>query len=390
MEKKLPTIPREEYPQRWEKVQSILADSRLDLLLAYSDDRLTYGNAYARYFADLPAPFEDVLTMFLPGREPALLVGPETIGFAQERSAIRDIHVLAEFAADDEDYPFTTVEPLRDVAVRCAGTAVKRVGIAGKVRMGAELFAAIAAAFPDAELVDVNKPLELLRGVKSPAELEVIRYAYRITNLGMDAALAALRPGVTEREIAAEAEYVMRRAGAEGVGIDTIVASDPNAYHILAKTTTRAIEPDDVVVLTFAPRYEGYHGACGRTALVGNPGEASVQAVEAAIRAQELCGRNLLPGKTGSSVEAMGRQVMGEAGYGENFLYSGLHSVGVIEFEPPILGPSSSTVIAENMVISVDIPLFEAKIPGVRMEDGYLITADGPRQLTAAPRMIRK
>ena len=92
-----------------------------------------------------------------------------------------------------------------------------------------------------------------------------------------------------------------------------------------------------------------------------------------------------MPGQVGSRVEAMGRQVMAEAGYGENFLYSGLHSVGVIEFEPPILGPSSGTVIEKDMVISVDIPLYEAKIPGVRIEDGYLITEGGPERLTTAP-----
>ena len=64
--------------------------------------------------------------------------------------------------------------------------------------------------------------------------------------------------------------------------------------------------------------------------------------------------------------------------------------MGVIEFEPPILGPSSDTVIRENMVISVDIPLFEADIPGSRTEDGYLITAQGPKRLTTAPLMIFK
>ncbi len=390
MQAALPRIPREEYPQRWERVQRVLADQKLDLILAYSDDRATYGNAYARYFADFQTHFENTLTLFLPGREPMLLVGPESIGFARERSAIRDIRVLAEFSAEDEDYPYTKVEPLREIIAQCAALPVKRVGLAGKQHMSATLYEAILNALSGAAFVDADKPLELMRGVKSQAELAVIRYAYHIANLGMEAALDAVRPGVTEREIAAEAEAAMRRAGCEGYGIDPIVASGPNAYHILARTTTRAVAENDVVVLTFAPRYEGYHGACGRTVLVGDPGAASTAAVEAAVRAQKLCAENLLVGKVGNAVEAMGREVMAGAGYGENFLYSGLHSVGVIEFEPPILGPSSGTVIEENMVISVDIPLFEAQIPGVRVEDGYEITADGPRRLTKAPYIIRK
>ena len=118
--------------------------------------------------------------------------------------------------------------------------------------------------------------------------------------------------------------------------------------------------------------------------------ERVLASVKAEIEAQNTCGSNLIPGKIGSEVEAMGRAIMTRAGYGENFLYSGLHSVGVIEFEPPILGPSSTTVIQENMVISVDIPLFEADIAGSRTEDGYLITSNGPQRLTTADHLIFK
>lgn len=386
----MPRIPREEYPLRWERARQVLKDHKLDLILAYSDDRYTYGNAYARYYGDLQTVFEDTLVMLLPDRDPVLLVGPETIGFAQERSAFTDIRVISEFAAEDEDYPFTTVTPLAQIAAETVGHQVKRIGLAAKVHMGADLFEAIHAAFPGAEFVNIDKPLETIRGIKSSAELEVIRYAYHIANLGMEAAIAAIRPGITERQVAAEAEYVMRKAGCEGYGIDTIIASGPNAYHVLARTTNRVIEENDMVILTLAPRYEGYHGACGRTVIVGDPGQAAIEAVEASVRAQKTCAQNLRPGNVGSQVEAMGRAVMAQAGYGEHFLYSGLHSVGVIEFEPPILGPSSDTVIAENMVISVDIPLFEAPIPGVRTEDGYLITKAGPERLTTAPMFIRK
>ena len=386
----MPRIPREEYPQRWENARQILKEQNLDLILAYSDDRFTYGNAYARYFGDLQTVFEDTLVMLLPDRDPVLLVGPETIGFAQERSVFMDIRVIREFTHADEDYPYTVIEPMAQIVEEKIATAVHRIGLGAKGRMGAELFEAICAAFPEAEFVNVDKPLEEMRGIKSPAEQTVIRYAYDIVNKGMEAALAAVRPGVTERQVAAEAEYVMRKMGCEGYGIDTIVASGPNAYHVLARTTNRVIEENDVVIITLAPRYEGYHGACGRTVIVGDPGEAVVKAVEASIRAQKLCAENLLPGNVGSTVEAMGRAVMQEAGYGENFLYSGLHSVGVIEFEPPILGPSSSTVIEKDMVISIDIPLFEAPIPGIRVEDGYLITEDGNVRLTNAPWFIRK
>lgn len=387
----LPKIPFEEYPQRWAKVQNVLKNEKLDMLLLYADDRHTYGTAYARYFGNLPVAFESVLLLFTPGKDPILLVGPETIGYASEVGTIRDIRVLKEFAAENEDYPFIELTPLKEVVAQCVPHEIRRVGLGALNLMGAEIYQTIRDNFPDAEFVKMDSILEPMRGIKSPAEIEVIKYAYKLANMGMEAAVNAVRPGITEREIAAEAEYVMRKNGAEGTGIDTILVSGPNANHILGRTTTRVIQENDFVVITVAPRYEGYHGACGRCVFVGKVDEKQLASVKAEIEAQNTCGKNLIPGKVGSEVEAMGREIMSKAGYGENFLYSGLHSVGVIEFEPPILGPSSKTVIEENMVISVDIPLFEAKdVFGSRTEDGYLITKDGPVRLTTMDQLIFK
>lgn len=391
MEQKFVRIPREEYPMRWKKVRKIMKEHNLDMILTYSDERATYGNAYARYYVDLQTHFEPALVLFLPDRDPLLLVGPETDGYARERSAVKDIVVLSEFSAEDEDYPFSVVIPLKEIIRQYIPDGPKKVGFAPKVHMGATIYEAMLNACSPAEIIEVDKLIEPMRGIKSESEIAVIRKAYEIAELGMEAAIKAVRPGITERELAAEAEYVMRKAGAECYGVDPIIASGPNVKHILARTTTRVIEENDAVVITLAPRYEGYHGAIARTVLLGNPKPEVKAAVEAMIHAQETCSKNLIPGNIGSEVEAMGRKIMAEAGYEKNFMYSGLHSVGVIEFEPPILGPSSTTVIEKDMVISIDIPLFEDEIVGgMRLEEGYLITENGPRQMSKIPFMVEK
>jgi Xaa-Pro aminopeptidase len=79
-----------------------------------------------------------------------------------------------------------------------------------------------------------------------------------------------------------------------------------------------------------------------------------------------------------------------DAGLGQHFLYSGLHSVGVIEFEPPIFGPSSPARLEEDMVISIDIPMFNAPWGGLRIEDGFIITASGAEPLDRVPHEIQK
>lgn len=229
-----------------------------------------------------------------------------------------------------------------------------------------------------------------LRAVKSPAELAVIRYAYHIAQAGFEAAVQTIQVGVTEREIAAEIEAAMRRAGAEGTGIDTIVASGPHSRPILARSTFRQVQNNEIVLLTIAPRYEGYHAAIGRPVLVGNPGQEIERALKVACQAQEACYQAMRPGIEGREVEAIGRKIVEAAGLGSYFLYSGVHSLGVIEFEPPIFGPSSAAKLKQDMIISIDIPMFNAPWGGLRIEDGYLITATGVERLHHTPYKIQK
>jgi Xaa-Pro aminopeptidase len=195
---------------------------------------------------------------------------------------------------------------------------------------------------------------------------------------------------VTEREVAAEIDASMRRAGAEGTGIDTIVASGPNNRPILARSTFRPIDENDHVLLTVAPRYEGYHAAIGRGIMVGSPAPEIRDAMDVAVRAQQACFHALRPGVEGRAVEAIGRRIVADANLGRHFLYSGVHSLGIIEFEPPIFGPSSSAVLEKDMVISVDIPLFDAPWGGLRVEDGYLITDAGAEPLNDTPYLIQR
>jgi Xaa-Pro dipeptidase len=174
----------------------------------------------------------------------------------------------------------------------------------------------------------------------------------------------------------------MRRLGSEGMGIDTIVGSGrQNSFAILSRTTTRRILSEDHVLITLAPRYEGYHAAIGRVAAVGNIDERIEQAVATAIKAQEATANALRPGVTGAELDAISREVCQSAGLGEFFAYSGIHSVGVVEFEAPILTSQSKTPLVADMVFSIDIPIFFTPWGGLRIEDGYLVTPTGAEPL---------
>ncbi|MGD0863226.1 MAG: Xaa-Pro peptidase family protein [Candidatus Limnocylindrales bacterium] len=386
-----PHIPAAEYPERWLRVQAMMAARDLDFLVAYADDRASFGPAHARWLADFPVHFEPACILMPSRGQPVMLVGPESDQYALVAGRIADVRVLRELTHPDEDYPYARIQSLAEVMADIGGaSAARRVGLGGRGLIGADIMTAFKAALPAAEWVDVENALCDLRAQKSPAELEVIRHAYKIAEVGLNAGIEAIGAGVTERAVAAEIEAAMRRAGAEGTGIDTIVASGPNSRPILARSTFRRIEPDDLVLLTVAPRYQGYHAAIGRVVLVGDPGSEVRRALDTAIRAQRAASQALRPGREGRQVEAVGRGIVADAGLGQYFLYSGLHSVGVIEFEPPIFGPSSPATLKENMVISIDIPMFNTPWGGLRIEDGYAITATGAEPLNRTPYQIQK
>lgn len=382
-----PTIPAEEYPERWSRVRAFMVERGLDLLVAYADDRATFGAAHARWLADFPVHFEPVCVLVPRDGQPVLLVGPESDEYARLRGRIADVRVLRELSHPDEDYPYSIIRSLGEILadIGLDPASIGRIGIGGRGLIGADTLHAFEAAAPGAEWQDMEAELCDLRARKSDAEVAVIREAYRIADLGIEAALGAIRPGISERAVASEIEAAIRHAGAEGTGIDTIVASGPNTRPILARSTFRRIERDDLVLLTVAPRFEGYHGAIGRLVLVGDPGAEVRRALDVAICAQEACAALLRPGIEGRAVEAEGRRIVGDAGLGEAFLYSGLHSVGVIEFEPPIFGPSNPAVLDSGMVISIDIPMFNTPWGGLRVESGYLITEAGAERLDRAP-----
>ena len=384
----LPRIPDAEFRTRWQRLQADMASAGLDMLIAYADDHAVAGPGHARYLADFAPHFEPVCVLAPATGEPLLLSGPETESLAQLTARVKDVRVVREFTHPDEEYPFTTLVGLRDIiaeASQQAGASPRRVGLAGLELMSIKVYQALQQALAGVELVEAEHLVTGLRAIKTPAEQSVIRYAYQMAQAGMQAACDAIHEGGTERAVAAAAEFAMRSMGSEGMGIDTIVASGPNTRPILARTRLRELRRDELILLTIAPRYEGYHAAIGRPVVIGQPSDEVRRAMQVAVAAQQAAMQAMRPGTPGSQVEGAARQVVEAAGLGQYFLYCGVHSVGVVEFEPPIFGPGNHNPLQPDMVLSIDVPLFHAPWGGLRYEDGYLITEAGAEPLDDFP-----
>ena len=308
-------------------------------------------------------------------------------------SHLRRARVLREFTHPNEDYPFSIIQSLGEIVEKTIQdrASIRRIGLAGRGLIQRRPFSSFEANIPYAEWVDVENAMCDVRAQKSRGrEIAVLRYAYRIAEAGLIAAVEAIGVGAVEREVAAAAECAMRRMGAEGTGIDTIVASGPNSRPILARSTFRMIQADELVLLTVAPRYEGYHAAIGRPVLVGDPGEEIRRAVEVACKAQEACFHAMRPGAEGRKVEAIGRRIVEDTSLGHIFFTPACTAWALSNSSPLFLDPSSAALLQPKMVISVDIPLFNAPWGGLRIEDGFLITESGAERLNHTPYHIAR
>ena len=380
-----PTIRQEEFLARGQKVQNLMEEKGLHLIIAYADDRFVYGQAYARWLLNYQPAFEPAFVMVPAKGDAVIATGAESVDFVHNFSNCKKAYAVWEFLHPDEEYPYCEVVNMKDVnedLETTMGRKIEKVGIAGASAVPYHMMLKLQEIYGAENIIDVDEEMSMLRAVKSENEIEVIRYAYKIAQAGMDKVAEIIRPGMTEREIAAEAEYVMRKMGSEGMGIDTMVASGKDhTMPILARITAREVKDGDLVVVTLAPRYQGYHGAVARPFFIGKQSDTIMNVFELVKQAQEQTAAKLRPGVTAKEVDETSREVLNNAGIGNHFVYTGVHSTGVIEFEAPILASKSDVVIEKNMVYSIDIPIFITEWGGMRLENGYLITENGPEPL---------
>lgn len=372
-----PIIPREEFDTRLEKVQNMMNEQGLDLIAAYADDRFVFGQAYTRWLVNYQPKFEPALLLVPAKGEVAIATGGESIDYITTQSNCKKAYVVSEFLHPEEEFVHVEVISMKDIITDMEekmGRKVKKVGVPGISTTSYSAMDTLQNMFGRENIVEVEESMSMLRAVKTENELEVIRYAYKIAEAGMKKVVEILTEGITEREVAAEAEYVMRKMGSEGNGIDTMVASGvANTRPIVVMPTDRKIKKGDLIVVTLAPRYQGYHGAIARPFYVGEPPKEMVEIYDLVKQSHENTRKMLRPGNAANDVDKVSRQLINEAGLGNHFTYTGVHSTGVIEFEIPVLSSDSKVVIEENMVLSIDIPVFLTDWGGMRLENGYII-----------------
>ena len=238
------------------------------------------------------------------------------------------------------------------------------------------------------ELVPAAELLEKLRAQKDPEELKIMIAAQRIAERALAEALNDIRPGVTEKEIAARIQYLMLHYGAEDKSFDPIVVSGPNGSLPHGVPSGKPIQAGEFVTIDMGCVYHGYCSDMTRTVAVGHVTEEMEQVYDTVLRAQLAGIAAARAGATGAEVDGAARQVITDAGYGPYFGHSFGHGVGVEIHESPNATPGNDQPLPERAVISAEPGIYLPGKLGVRIEDVLYLTEEGCRNLTEAPKEL--
>lgn len=233
----------------------------------------------------------------------------------------------------------------------------------------------------------LSRAIYSCRMVKYPFEIEKIQEAQKLAEEAFSHILEFIHEGVTEREIQLELDFTMLRLGAEELSFPTIALTGKNTSmpHGVPSDKCR-VRSGDFVLMDYGAVVDGYHSDMTRTVAVGEPSDEMKNVYNIVLEAQEKSLNAVCAGITGNKLDAIAREHISNAGYGECFGHSLGHGVGMEIHEYPNASPLSTTIIRSGNVITIEPGIYLPGKFGVRIEDFVIVTENGCENFTHAPK----
>lgn len=238
------------------------------------------------------------------------------------------------------------------------------------------------ALSPSIPLTPLDCQVEKIREVKDDQEIAALEASANMISEILDEVISGLNPGLTEKDVAWKIETLAHEAGAEDLAFPSIVASGPNSALPHATPTNRKLRNGDPIVLDAGVKFEGYCSDMTRTVFLGKPTSDLRKIYMTVLRAQLAALKEIRAGVDSNHPDAVARNLISDAGFGEYFGHSLGHGVGLATHEMPKLGPLKPTKLLKNMVVTVEPGIYIPGKGGVRLEEMVLIEEDGVKVLT--------
>jgi len=230
--------------------------------------------------------------------------------------------------------------------------------------------------------------VETLRERKDESEIARIREAADVATRALERTLPDLHVGMTELQVAGVLEKALRDEGSEGFPFPSIVAGGPRSALPHARSSGRALEQGDFLLMDFGAEVGGYCSDMTRTVVMGTASDEHRRVYDVVRVANERAATGVRAGMTGRDADAIARQYIERAGYGELFGHSLGHGIGLEVHEAPRLARTAEGVLPEGAVVTIEPGVYRPGWGGVRIEDDVVLGADGPEILTQFPREL--
>jgi Xaa-Pro dipeptidase len=357
-------LPASTYRQRLQRAGELMGELGFSALFcepATSFDYLVGAN-FGRS--------ERLIALVMAAGEQPLIVAPS---FEVERVG-RAVDSVSDIRGWEEDE-----DPFQTVAGALAGRKPGTIAVEPSVRFG--MTRRLQAVLPDWEVADGEPLFRRLRIIKSEDELKMIRRAISITETSITATIAALEPGLTDREVAGRLSNQMAGRGVRGGGL---VQFGPTSALPHGGTEGRRLEPGMIVLIDAGCRVNGYTSDITRTHVFGDDPPVPFREVfNTVFAAQSAAYEAGQPGMECQRLDQIARSVIESAGYGEHFTHRLGHGMGMDGHEPPYLVKGNSLMLEPGMVFTIEPGIYLPGEWGVRIEDDFVVRADGLEPLSS-------
>ncbi|HEV8192070.1 MAG TPA: Xaa-Pro peptidase family protein [Ktedonobacterales bacterium] len=375
-------VAQADYSRRLERTRAKIAEAGLDGLLMTSQYNRRYLTGFTAHDTDITESSGWVL------------VTPQTFGLVS--GTFQLIGMEQEYAPSGVKVLLTDETlPWDMVAATAKSDGLRRLGFE-KEWMSYDSYDRVRKALAaQTELAPSEDLVELVRAQKDEAEIATMRRAAEVADEAFVRLTQQIRRSMSERQIAAMLEDLMVELGASGTSFPTIVAAGPGAAQPHAVPTDREVQPGEPLLIDFGCRVDGYCSDITRTICIGEPDPKLVEIYGIVYAAQEAALAKLQAGaRRGRDVDAVAREVIANAGYGDKFIHSLGHGVGLAVHEMPVLSRLRSNTpeadaeltkleqLGNGSVVSNEPGIYLSDWGGVRLEDTVVVTELGADVLT--------
>lgn len=235
---------------------------------------------------------------------------------------------------------------------------------------------------------DITPILQQIQLIKTPEEIQTLLEAGHWADVAFEIGFKALKEKVTEQEIVAEIEYQLKKQGVSKMSFDTLILFGDNAANPHGNPGSLQLRNHDLALFDLGVVWKGYCSDATRTVAFKEPTTKQREVYEVVLQAQLAAQNAVKPGVTAQELDAIARNVITDAGYGEYFTHRLGHGIGTTVHEFPSIVEGNSMVLKEGMCFSIEPGIYIPNEVGVRIEDCVYVTKDGCQSFTQTPKEL--